>query len=63
MNKLEIIIAVAVDTGNRYFVLNDKAEMKHPETREWVRAFIYTDNVNIYCREERDFRKRFEIIR
>lgn len=49
-------------TGNVYFVENE-VDMKHPASREWVRAVVYscTQHVGyIYCREKEDFLKKFE---
>jgi hypothetical protein len=50
-------------SGNLYKVLEDKAEMKDPETRKWVECIIYKseDTGKIYVREKSDFRKKFEL--
>lgn len=49
--------------GDRY-TITEEIQMKHPETREWVNAYIYhgqgTPDVK-YCREEKDFWKHFKI--
>ena len=59
---MKVQIAIHKQTSNRYFVLTDTAELKNPETRDWERAVIYTDNVNTYCREQRDFDERFMLV-
>lgn len=51
--------------GNDYEVLNNDAAMKHPETREWVRAVIYRSTHELgscYVREAKDFESKFKPI-
>ena len=50
------------ETGNLYEVLDDNAEMKNPETREWIKCVIYKslDSGKTYVREETDFREKFK---
>lgn len=49
--------------GDRY-TITEEIQMKHPETREWVNAYIYhrrdTPDTK-YCREEKDFWKHFRV--
>ncbi len=53
------------ETGNKYIVLSE-GEFKHPETRKWIKAFIYTpvtsDSITgkIYVREVNEFLEKFE---
>ena len=64
-------------TGDIYKILNDRCEMKDPETREWLRAVSYRkykvlangDLVEpgpefqgrVFVREFKDFNKKFEL--
>lgn len=57
-----IKIAIHTKTGARYFILNDRAELKDKDTRDWNRCVVYTDNVNVYVRDERDFEQNFTVI-
>ena len=45
----------------RHYMIIDKLTMKHPVTREWVNAVLYTDGFNKYVREESEFNERFEV--
>lgn len=54
--------AVHVRTGLTYYVLKMDVEMKDTETRGWIQAVLYTDNVNVYCRERKDFLATFSMI-
>lgn len=49
--------------GDRYLIV-EEVQMKHPETREWVDAYIYYREGSPekrYCREVTDFWKHFRI--
>ena len=59
---ISIRIAANKATGGRMFILNDRAELRHPITKDWVRAVVYTDNVNIYCRIKEDFDEHYTLI-
>lgn len=46
-----------------YVIVRWEARMKHPETREWVRAVVYrdiNDSYAFYIREYKDFTSKFE---
>jgi len=49
--------------GNLYILLNH-CEFKHPDTREWISAVVYTPckdkDVKVYVRESVEFFDRFE---
>jgi len=46
--------------GNIYKVTGP-GKFKHPETREWVEAIVYTNAMSMtFMREEKDFFKRFK---
>lgn len=52
------------ETGNIY-VITGQCEFKHPERRDWIKAFIYSpvDKMEkIYVRECSEFLEKFEEI-
>jgi hypothetical protein len=59
--------------GEKYKVINE-LKMKHPTTREWVDAFLYTpiqrtldleelETPQLYVREKSEFLERFKKIK
>jgi len=56
-----ILLATHRRTGNTYFIIHQQAELKDPSSGEWLQSVLYTDNVNVYCRERGDFETKFTI--
>lgn len=57
-----ILRARHMRTGNIYYVVCQRSELKDPVSGEWLQAVIYTDNVNMYCRERGDFETKFTYV-
>lgn len=66
------MIVKFLKTGDLYKVLEESSEMKHPESREWIKCVIYQQykklvegeyqeisDPKIFVRERKEFLERF----
>lgn len=53
---------VFIYDNTEYYIVDENASFKHPESREWVDAIAYkrvTGNSNLFIREALEWRKLF----